>query len=393
MLKLKKVTFIILIVYLVVTLFSKCYATSITVTKENLNTSLQKFVTSDTNENNYKITLSDKTITVTVDGKTYILNYDLTNKPIFSLEIPIQKGMTYADFKNQTDNIILPMIGYVSVANIQGVEFEDASAYFLMSYLGSAFNGSWASEDSYVIVDDTNLSDGVTIDKDESDSKTIYTSEFGERVMEYVNALYKNKQTITDTTNDINSYNWSIERTDVTENSCKLVSSLSVNTNADFTQIKGYANQMGESFMNKDITKDNADYSVTLKVGQKCRFESIDKITGHEISGSGYDYKDVNENCVEITGTSVGKANGYIYVEETKKSFYITVESNNESQTLEPIILKIGTSNGSNKPSEETKEELKPQTGVSNVIYFVMLFSFILLVAFGIKLKKYKDIK
>lgn len=416
MLKLRKITFVILICLLVITAFSKCYATSIAVTKENLNTSLQKFVTSDTNENNYKITVSDKVITITVEGKNYTLNYDLTNKPTFSLEIPIQKGMSYADFKEQTDNLTLPMIGYIAVANIQGVEFEDASAYFLMSYLGSAFNGSWSSDNSYVIVDDTNLSDGVAIDKSESDSKTIYASEFGERVMEYVNATYKDKQTITDATSGINSYEWTTEKKDVTETSCKLVSSLSVNTDTDFSKIKGYANQMGESFLNKDITKDNADYSVTLKVGQKCRFETNEKITGHEMSGSGCDYKDVNENCAEITGTSVGKSNGYIYVGETKKSFYITIEKNEENKTLDPIVLKINISTGTNTPSENkpaqeqqqpsqqqptqqpskdttTTQGKLPQTGTNNIIYVLIVISIILLVALRIKLKKYNDIK
>lgn len=418
--KIRKITLLILNILVLNSLFSNCYATAITVTvtKENLNASLQEFVSSGANENNYKITVSDNIITIVVDGKSYTLNYNLTEKPKFTLEIPIEKGMSYKDFKTQTDNLILPMIGYVAVANIQGVGFEDASAYFLMSYLGNALNGSWSSENSYVIIDDTNMSEGVTIDRDESDTKTIYASEFGERVMEYVNATYKDKQTITDATSGINTYEWDIERKDVTETSCKLVSTLSVNVNADFSKIKGYANQMGESFMNKDITKENADYSVTLKIGQKCRFESTDKITGHEISGSGYDYKDVNENCVEITGTSVGKANGYIYVGESKKSFYITIEKNPDNKTLEPIVLKVNTSNGNNKPSENkpSKEQEKneqqkpqqqkqpskdttttqsklPQTGVSNIIYVFMIFSIILLTVFGVKFKKYKDIK
>ena len=306
------------------------------------------------------------------------------------------------------------------MAKIQGVEFEDANAYFFMSYLGNAFNGSWSSENSYVIIDDTNMSDGVTIDRDESDTKTIYASEFGEKVMEYVNATYKDKQTIADTTSGINSYELVTERKDVTETSCKLVSSLTVNVDADFSKIKGYANQIGESFLNKDITKDNADYSIELKVGQKCRFEATEKITGHEISGSGYDYKEVNENCVEITGTRVGKANGYIYVGETKKSFYITVEENTENKTLDTITLKINTTTTNNKPSEndsagqQQEQTQKPQTaqqtsstskdntiskstlpktGVSNAIYIIMTFNFILLVIFGIKMKKYKDIK
>ena len=47
-------------------------------------------------------------------------------------------GMSYEEFKKKTDNLILPMLGYIAVANIQGVEIKDASAYFLFSYLGSA---------------------------------------------------------------------------------------------------------------------------------------------------------------------------------------------------------------------------------------------------------------
>ncbi len=418
--KIRKITLLILNILLLNSLFINCYATAITVTKENLNASLQEFVSSGANENNYKITVSDNIITIAVDGKSYTLNYNLAEKPKFTLEIPIEKGMSYKDFKAQTDNLILPMIGYIAVAKIQGVEFEDANAYFFMSYLGNAFNGSWSSENSYVIIDDTNMSDGVTIDRDESDTKTIYASEFGEKVMEYVNATYKDKQTIADTTSGINSYELVTERKDVTETSCKLVSSLTVNVDADFSKIKGYANQIGESFLNKDITKDNADYSIELKVGQKCRFEATEKITGHEISGSGYDYKEVNENCVEITGTRVGKANGYIYVGETKKSFYITVEENTENKTLDTITLKINTTTTNNKPSEndsagqQQEQTQKPQTaqqtsstskdntiskstlpktGVSNAIYIIMTFNFILLVIFGIKMKKYKDIK
>lgn len=286
--KIKKIALLILNILLLNSLFSNCYATVVSVTKEKLNASLQEFVLSSANENNYKCTISDNIITITVDGKSYTLNYNLTEKPKFTIEIPIEKGMDYKDFKAQTDNLMLPMIGYAAVANIQGVEFEDASAYFLMSYLGNALNGSLSSENSYVIVDDTNLSDGVTIDKSEENSKKIYVSEFGERVMEYVNVAYKDKQTITDATSGINSYEWIIERKDVTETSCKLASSLTVNADADFSKIKGYANQMGESILNKDITKDNADYPITLKVGQKCRIETTEKIKGHEISGSGY---------------------------------------------------------------------------------------------------------
>lgn len=393
-----------------------CYAIVVAVTDENLKKSLLEFVSSEANKENYNITVSNNVITVIVDDESYTLNYDISNKPTFSFEIPIEKGMSYANFKEQTDNLILPMIGYIAVANIQGVEFEDSGAYFLMSYLGNALNGSWSSENLYVIIDDTNMSDGVTIDKDENDTKTIYASEFGERVMEYVNATYKYKQNIKDSSDDINSYEWITERKDVTNTSCKLVSSLSVNLNADFSKLNGYSDQIGESFLNKDITKENADYAITLKVGQKCRIETTENITGHELSGSGYEYNEINENFAEITGKRVGKANGYIYVGETKKSIFITVEENTESTLLDTITVKINTTSVTDKSNEsDNNQEEKlnansnnknntltdstiskttlPKAGVNNIVCIVMLFSLVLIIIFSIKLKKYEDIK
>ena len=314
--KIKKIGILIIYIFVLNSLFINCYATN-DINKENINKSLQQFVSSGANGDNYQIAVSDNTITITVDEKSYILNYDLTEKPKFTLEIPIQQGMSYEDFKEQTERIVLPIVGYIAVANIQGVELEDASAYILMSYIGDATNGSWSSDNSYVIVDDTNLSDEVTIDKSESDSKTIYVSEFGERVMEYVNDIYKDKQTITDATNGIDSYEWIIEKKDVTETSCKLVSTLSVNTNADFSKIKGYANGISESF---------------------------DKANEY----------DSNEQQQE----------------QTKES-----KSNNIAENY------------------ITTKNTLPKAGVSNVCYVIIVFSFILLVIFVIKLRQHKDIK
>ena len=399
MLKFSKITAVILIIFLLNTLFFSCYATPVTVTKENLSESLQELGSSDSIDKNYKVNVSDEVITITTtDGESYTLNYDLTDKPTFSIESLIQQGMSYADFKEQTDNLLsLPLLGYMAVANIQGAEFEDAIIYFVMSFLESSINDSKSNDNSYIIVDDTDLSDEVTTVTSESDQEIIYASEFGERVMEYVNATYKDKQTTTDATNGINSYELAIEKNDVTENSCKLVSSLTVNVDADFSKIKGISNQKEEAFLNEDITKDNADYAVTLKVGQKCRFESTEKITSYEISGSGCDYEKINENCAEITGTSVGKANGYIYVGETKKSFYITVEENSDNQALDTITLKIDNATGQqttevSKDGTTAKGTL-PKTGVNNTIYIILASCLIFSAIFGIKLKKYKDIK
>lgn len=392
-----------------------CYATVVTVTDENLKDALQKFSSSEANEENYNITVSNNSIIMSANNETYTLKYDLSNKPTFTFEIPIEKGMSYDDFKKQTDNLMLPMVGYIAVANIQGVAVEDASAYFLFSYLGSAFNGSFSfdSSNSYMIIDDT--IEGVTIESDNPNA--IKVSEFGERVMEYVNAVYPETQSISDT-EGINSYTLTVERKDTTETSCKLVSTLSVNLDADFSKIIGYTQQMEDSFMNNGITKENADLVVTLKVGQKCKLESTEKITGYAFSGS--DCVEINDDKTELTGTKVGKKNGYLYIGEEQKTIYITVEENTSNETLETITLKIDSSSGNSginteEPKEERKEESKeevkqesnkttptdntvvssklPQTGSNNAILFIIIALVVLVIFIRINLRKYNDVR
>lgn len=272
----------IIILMLLVALFicNSVYAATIPVTDENLIASFQKFVKSEANKQNYKISVSNNVITVSVDNEKYTLNYDLTNKPTFYLEVPIEKGMSYDEFKKKTDNLLLPMIGYIAVADIQGIKLEDAVVYFTLSYLDSASNGSTSSKNSYVIADDLSVSDGVTIIKDESDTKTIYVSEFGERVMEYVNALYKDKQNMSDASG-INSFSLSIEKQDITETSCKLVSKLTINTDADFSKINGYTNEFKNDSTNKDIPGENTQKDSETKAENELNIDTLPR-TGKE---------------------------------------------------------------------------------------------------------------
>lgn len=268
-----------LLLILVFICTNRCYAITSEVTEKNLGETFEKFISSNSNKENYKISVTNNTINIIEDDETYILYYDLTNKPSFSLEIPIQKGMSYDEFRKKTDNFMLPMLSYIAVANIQGVDFEDSSAYFLMSYTGNALNGSWSSENSYVIVDDTNMSDGVTIDKDENDTKTIYVSEFGERVMEYVNDIYKDKQIIKDSFEGINSYEFIIEKKEETNTSCKLVSTLNVNLDADFSKLNGYADlKIIDSNKKNETTEEdkNNELSNNVSNNEKIPYSGIE---------------------------------------------------------------------------------------------------------------------
>lgn len=354
-------------------------AISVPVTDENLNEALQKFVSSEANEENYNISISNNFINVIVDNENYTLSYDLTDKPTFSMELPIQKGISYEEFEKKTENLILPMLGYVAVANIQGVEIEDASVYFLFSYLGSALKGSFSSENSYIIVDDLNFSEGVTIEKTDN-PKTIYTSEFGDRVIEYVNNMYKEKKSISDP-EGINSYLLTIEKSDTTDTSCKLVSTLSVNNDADFSKISEYVNEIKEPY--DSITSENADYKITLKVGQKCKIESSEEFHGYETYMS---CVEIDTNLDEITAIKAGTTKGYIYVGDKKKTIYITVEENKGNETLETIILKLDNTTDSNisnssnitdniqNSNNTTKLEILPRTGEESNIALIILY-------------------
>lgn len=278
----KVINIIILMFFIIVFICNNVYAEYITVTDENLIASLQKFGESEANEeSNYKISVSNNVITISVDNENYVLNYDLINKPTFSVEMTIEKGMSYDEFEKISDNLVLPMIGYVAVADIQEINMEDALIYFAFTFLGSALSGSGTSENSYVIVDDVNVSEGVTIEKT-NDSKTIYVSEFGDRVIEYIDSMYKEKQDISDASG-INSFSFSIEKQDTTETSRKLIATLSVNTDADFSKINGYADGLKDSFINEDISGENTQDDSETKVENKIDIDILPK-TGEKIN-------------------------------------------------------------------------------------------------------------
>ena len=404
--KLKKFSLVFTIILLLIAI-NTSYA-AVPVTEDNLKSSLQKFSESEANEDNYNITVENGQINISVENQTYNIKYDLTAKPVFTMEIPIQLGMTYEDFTTKTDGLLLTMLGYVAVANVQGVEIEDASAYFLFSYLSGALaNGGLSTENSYVIVDDLNMSEGVTIERTD-DPKMIYTSEFGNKVMEYVNNMYNEKQTASDS-NGINSYVFSVERTEVTDTSCKLLSTLTVNTDDDYSQIKGYAEQAGDSFLGSDVTEENAEFVVNLKVGQKCKINTNERITGHELNSN--NCIEFNEDSTEFKATEVGSTNGYIYIGEEKRSIYVTVEENPGSIYVEDYILNIDQQDISDvleddmdgiiedefvseEPVDDaTQNEDLPKTGINNYILSVIMVFVLLLIIFLIKLVKIKDIK
>lgn len=243
------IAFMLIVINIVAT---SCYAESVEVNQQNFENAVQEVVAVMENKENYKIEVVDSEMKITIDENEYIVQYDFEDSPTFTYEWNIQKGMDYDDFEEQIHNMLLPFIGYMAVANIQGVSVKEAGTYAYFSYL----RNSGGEEITPVLFDDRIMSEGVRIvDLDDM----ILVSEFGERVIEYVDRTYKDEDVVTDK-EEINSYEIKIEKQDVTEDSCKLVSTVSVNLDGDFTKLI-----KAEKYANTEVKKEEKEIEIEEK--------------------------------------------------------------------------------------------------------------------------------
>ncbi len=348
------------------------YAKPVEVTEEKLKKSLKEFEKFSEDEN-YKFDVSNNKIKVTTDEGSCYIDYDLKKEPTFLTKISVREGMSYQEFKKETENVLNPFLGYIAVANIQGTTIEDAAAYMATKIFNHAFSGT-TSSNSYVIVEDTALSEGVTINEDPNDTKTIYVSEFGDRVMEYVNSVYESKQTIEDK-DGANTFTLTIERTNITDTSCDIVSKLTVNSNGDFSKIKGSSEDI---FGTLDKDKEKSDYKITLKVGQLLKIETDKTITGYRKNGNSVTFKENSYN--EIVATKKGETKVWLNIGNSEKSIYITVEENTNNAKLEPVVLKIDqNSNVSNTNKSTTNEKNNKLATLNGVPYLGTETNFLLI--------------
>ena len=421
--KIKKICIVALIIVLISSFATSCFAvtestttapttapttsetTKVEITKEKLNEKLQElkeYMNSDNDDDNSKvesIAVNDNIIEITTDKDKYEINYEIQdNKVVFSSETEIKQGMSYEEYKRNTSNIDSVFYGYFAVSNILGIKYEDSFMYYALVKL-SSINGTFDTSNSYTIV---TPAPGVTIVPDD---KTIISTEFGNKAMEYFNSVYKEDKYTYNDSEQYNTFECVTEKKDKVDTSCKLLETLTINTDADFSKISGAS----DSSFDGGVTKDNADYVYTLKVGQKIKFETTQKYSGYSCVGTGIE---LSENKNELIATEVGTAKGNITFGNITKSFYITVEENTNNEQLEDITIKIDSEDTktedtktpttettsktetvkNNSDSTTAKTEL-PKTGINTIVYITMAIVGIAVVSFIILNKKYKDIK
>ena len=264
-------------------------------------------------------------ITKLPSDKEYVLKYNLRNQLTFTYETEVSKGINYENYLSKTEILSLPYLGYVAFANTKGIEIEDANSYFTMTYLEGMFSNY--EDGKFIVVDDDA--------EVETDSEIILVSDFGEKVIEYVKDAFGKKIEIKDSENNTFTYELSSK---CSNKSCKIVSKITVNTDADFTKLQGYADEVARSNMYQDITPDTADYHIELKVGQMI------KITGKNLNGyelTGMNIVEFDDNYI-FKATRSGIANGYLFIGKDKsRSIYVTVLENGENEVLTTKTLKV----------------------------------------------------
>lgn len=252
---------------------------AVTVTKENLTTSLnnysQKFET-----NTFPIT--DTTVTITLDSIPYIVNYDLTNKPTFTLEIPVQDGMNSIQLDEKMKGINALFLLYSTIANLNGISYEDAAFYITINQY---------------VKNELNLQGFIKSEFNQNNNSVDSTN-----IMEYISKKYYDNKTISDA-DTINTYKLSLEKKDITPSSCKLVTTLVVNSNADFSSLNGasenpdksvtdffadMSNQMFKSILPNDTTDQVNNTAIDTPNEQTDTKANLDVLpqTGKEMSYS-----------------------------------------------------------------------------------------------------------
>lgn len=305
----KKLRNIFIILFIIIFIMGNTISRAATkITKKDLETAVDNFLklseedkTNNEGINPVGFEITDDTITIKWEEnnvpKEYSMKYDLTDKPKFISEAKFSNGMSYDEYEEKNSILTLPMFGYMLLANIKGVEYIDSAMYILMNMMSSAFSGDM-SQSNYYIYDDTNTSTASIEGK-----TAIKKSEFGNYVMDYINDAYKNGSDFKDE-DEINSFVWNTEKKDVTTDSCTIVSTLTVDTDAKFSGLKGYSDKFANS-LKQENNKNNDESSKETKNNVKAVKDTKANIKSIPKSGVEFGLKNILQIIILISAVSI----------------------------------------------------------------------------------------
>ena len=208
---------VVKIVLVILALFPVIVNAEITLTEDLLEQGI-KSLTEDLKNNSEEQDYSDNIITldktnkqliITTDDETLKSYYKINdnNTITFTTSGRFYKGMTYEEYKNADIGLVMGMIEYGIISQINKVKIKDSMVYYGLSILQFALGpstGTGSSKPSFIVVPDdqeTTADEGVQVIKE---------SEFGQYSLDLAKKQYAdsfNKQVLKDDQEGmINSY-------------------------------------------------------------------------------------------------------------------------------------------------------------------------------------------
>lgn len=150
----KKVMYYVTIILTMIMIIVSTYSYAAEITTDSLKSFFKEFVNGTEMEG--KIEVTDKEIIITNDTVAEELQYDLTEKPTFSVDMVFKNGMNFEQCAEESSKVTLGLFGFCAVAGIKGADPNDAMLYFYFSVLENLqTNGEEAiTEENFIDVAD-----------------------------------------------------------------------------------------------------------------------------------------------------------------------------------------------------------------------------------------------
>lgn len=214
------ITIMLTVLFVLVSTYS--YAAEIT--KESLTKFFEDFVKKETNEGDLEgsIEVNDAEIIIESQQEEYKMQYDLTDKPTFTIDMVFKDGMTYDECSEEASKIFIPLYGFMAVAGINGADADEAMLYGMFSIMEKL------SEQGY--------------------EETTFTEENFVNATDYAQKVYSKNIEIVD-----DLYTLSIKKAELKGEEYIIETELVVNSEKDFSVLNGKADEFGNTMANSII--------------------------------------------------------------------------------------------------------------------------------------------
>lgn len=305
------------------------YADSVEVTKDMFDKGLKNafdYINENmSGGNQYTYELKDDKVVVKVAGQSYDVTYNLTGDLSFKTEVEVKNGMTYDEYQEKVEGLeasILVFFGYLNAKT--NLTIENAVYYYTLMIFDNM--GDWNSEDSIVI-----YQSGV---RDEVNAPNVfYEDTFANDVTDYVDLSNKDAKPITD--KSLADTFELIQRAEVVdENTRKIISEVTVDADTDLNKINEFVEQVENEIEDEfEKQKNNSKHKIQLKVGQSCKFLTIDKLTPELLNPSDVISWSGDSNRV-IKGLKAGEAIVKYTVGKEEMIIYVVVTEKTGNETV-----------------------------------------------------------